>query len=572
MKKSFITATAIILVVALAGSGIWYAISLGAAAAPVESKISVISVGVTTPTLGDITINGEFVATVQPDSQVIVLPKVSGAVLKTNFKVGEKIEAGETLFEIDPTDIKLQVAIVEAAYNSAKAAVSSATGGTFNAQLLQAEAGLQNAANGLDTAERLLNETKYNYSKQLDSLDDTRDELDSATSIMGSNIRAMQQQLGALNAEYQPLYEAYMEDAKPYNDQIDELRAEIKVLQAEIDEHRQGDPIDQSYIDSRNDEIEAKIKKITSLDETIAKLGSGSNTKITELREQITALNSNLSSAQGAMSSAMSAYNQADSGYNQLDRSKDIDLERLQSSVIAAQIARDTAEKNYSILTEEIKTQSLATANAQLKQAEAQLNASKAQLTYASVTSPISGTVTQKLVSDHDLVGPTMACYIVSNEDIMVVSFGVPEAVMLTLNLDDEVTIKKNGETCSGKITEIANATSPSSALFVVKARIENAPFKLFAGSSVKLTTEINRASRVLTIPIDALYYEAGKPYLFVANEGTAKKTYVETGLSNDTHIEIISGVTTTDSIVSTWSPHLKDGMLIDTNAGGETK
>lgn len=138
---------------------------------------------------------------VSADNVVSVVPKVSGTVKSVNFKLGDKVNAGDVLFVIDDTDIRLQVQQSEAALNSAQSSVSSAqagvesakvgvanaqqsynniTGGSYESQLAQ----LRQA---VDTARIQYNDsvTSYNNTKALfDAGAASQKELDDAASSM----------------------------------------------------------------------------------------------------------------------------------------------------------------------------------------------------------------------------------------------------------------------------------------------------------------------------------------------------------------------------------------------------
>ena len=75
-----------------------------------------------------------------PQSLSKVAPKVAGKVSKLYVKQGEKVKAGDVLFEIDPSDQKAAMATA-----ASQAAASRARAQTARAQLAEAEVQLQRA-------------------------------------------------------------------------------------------------------------------------------------------------------------------------------------------------------------------------------------------------------------------------------------------------------------------------------------------------------------------------------------------------------------------------------------------
>ena len=81
---------------------------------------------------------------VSSDSQVSVVPKVSGTVKNVYVSLGDNVKAGDILFEIDDTNAQLEVQQAQASLNSAQAGLESAqanyesnVGGSMEVQLQQ---------------------------------------------------------------------------------------------------------------------------------------------------------------------------------------------------------------------------------------------------------------------------------------------------------------------------------------------------------------------------------------------------------------------------------------------------
>ncbi|WP_169763586.1 efflux RND transporter periplasmic adaptor subunit [Campylobacter mucosalis] len=91
----------------------------------------------------------EYPARIQSKQDVTLTPKVSGTIIKQNFKPGDSVKAGQTLFVIEPDTY-------EASYEVAQAGV------------LQAEANVKNAKNEMDRVKKLY-EQKATSQKEYDS-------------------------------------------------------------------------------------------------------------------------------------------------------------------------------------------------------------------------------------------------------------------------------------------------------------------------------------------------------------------------------------------------------------------
>ena len=102
----------------------------------------------------------------------------------------------------------------------------------------------------------------------------------------------------------------------------------------------------------------------------------------------------------------------------------------------------------------------------------------------------------------------------------------------------------------------------PASGLFKVKASIPNGD-SLATGTSVKLYVVSQRAESVLTVPVDSVYYEGGNPFIYTYADGVLKKNAVTVGLSDNEFIEVQSGISADDQVVTTWTSELYDGSKV---------
>lgn len=99
----------------------------------------VVTISVETQKIGPETIE-QYVnvsSKVTANNEVSVIPKVSGTVKKVYVNLGDTVRAGDVLFEIDDTDLRIQAEQTAAALSSAQASHEKNVGGSFDSQLVQ---------------------------------------------------------------------------------------------------------------------------------------------------------------------------------------------------------------------------------------------------------------------------------------------------------------------------------------------------------------------------------------------------------------------------------------------------
>lgn len=253
-------------------------------------------------------------------------------------------------------------------------------------------------------------------------------------------------------------------------------------------------------------------------------------------------------------------------------------LNAAEISIHSAQLQLETAEKDLEraqVLYENdgITQQSLESSEHAVRSAQLQLESAQDNyntlLKNSSITAPIDGVVESKEIDLYDNASMQQAVCVISQKSNMEVVFQVSERVKHSLRLGGSVTVEKNSTAYEAVITEIAGKTSDDTGLFEIKARIKNGG-SLSTGSKVTVSLVTDRAENVLCIPLDAVYYDDGKPYVFVSREGKAEIIYVETGIYDDDQMQIVAGLTQQDQVITSWSSQLTQGAAVQSVADAE--
>lgn len=255
-------------------------------------------------------------------------------------------------------------------------------------------------------------------------------------------------------------------------------------------------------------------------------------------------------------------------------------LNAAQISINSAQLQLETAQKDLErtqVLYENdgATKQSLETAENAVRSAQLQLDS--AQDNYntlqknISITAPISGVIESRDVEVYDNASMSKAICVISQKQNMEVVFQVPERVKNTLKIGNTVTVEKNSKTYQATIMEISSKTSDNTGLFEVKARIKDGK-TLSTGSKVVVSLVTDRAENVLCIPVDAVYYDNGNPYVFISNDGIAEIVNIETGIYDDNNMQVTSGLTQSSQVITSWSSQLTNGVAVQSVAEAEAQ
>lgn len=272
-----------------------------------------------------------------------------------------------------------------------------------------------------------------------------------------------------------------------------------------------------------------------------------------------------------------------------IDNQKQIDaakaqMEAANASVQAASQQAATAQDAVNRMTPlyesgDISVQSYNQTANSAKAAASQVDAAKAQaasaklnyesqVEFATVTAPAAGVVQNQNMTLHGMVSQSSQLCVITGTGAKVVKFNVTEDVLQNLTLGQTVTVEKNGSSYSGTVTKLTKLVDPQSGLFPVEATLSGAD-ALSDGSSTKLSLVAAKADHALLVPVDAVYYSGGNPYVYTYENGLVKRVFITTGISDDQYYEVTDGLDGTEQIVNSWTDDIYDGAevrIVDEN------
>ncbi len=147
----------------------------------------------------------------------------------------------------------------------------------------------------------------------------------------------------------------------------------------------------------------------------------------------------------------------------------------------------------------------------------------------------------------------------VDEADIDRVKTGMSGAVRLDAFPSDSIEAKVVA------IRAAAIQTTTGGIAFPVLLRVTAPGKNLLLGMSGSVDIEVSAVSDAITVPIEALFDENGKKYVFVVKDGTVAKREVTTGAMTDIRAEIVSGVSAGAEIAVSNLSTLKDGASVRT-------
>ncbi len=237
---------------------------------------------------------------------------------------------------------------------------------------------------------------------------------------------------------------------------------------------------------------------------------------------------------------ALGNYNITAAGIN------DNALKSAQAALDNAQTALDQAKSNLDTSTR--------TAQATLDNAKAAVDQAQRNLDNATIYAPFDGVVSAVNYSAGDSAGSSTAVTVTDLSNLQV-KVTVAEVDMAKLKVGDTAQMTLDalpGRTFQAQVLAIGPVGTITSGVvnYPVTVQIAHADNSVKPGMTANLAVTVDQRTDVLLVPSRAIRTQGNQKLATVLADGQTKTVPVKTGLSNDTSVEVTSGLQAGDVVV----------------------
>ncbi|MBC8032121.1 MAG: efflux RND transporter periplasmic adaptor subunit [Pyrinomonadaceae bacterium] len=208
----------------------------------------------------------------------------------------------------------------------------------------------------------------------------------------------------------------------------------------------------------------------------------------------------------------------------------------------------------------------VATARANVANAESQLGLARRSLSYALVFSPIDGFVSERTADLGEYVSPSTKVATIVRINPLRVRIDIPEQAIPSVTVGQSVSVTTSAwpdKNFSGRVARISPNVTPTSRTMTVEAEIENGSGALKPGQFATVRILQSRAEPAVLVPSRAVRTESGVSRVFVIKDGRAQERLVQLGQSEGDLVEIKGGVAADELVATSNIEQLGDGMAV---------
>lgn len=136
----------------------------------------------------------------------------------------------------------------------------------------------------------------------------------------------------------------------------------------------------------------------------------------------------------------------------------------------------------------------------------------------------------------------------------MYITFSLPEKSIAAVDVEQEVYVLNYTmpeDTLIGMVSQLSPAIDETTRTFSGVINVANADLKLRPGMFVQGDIVTQRHEDVFIISKEIMSKTSKGSFVFVADKGIARQKRITTGLENDTEIEVLTGLSSSDMIIT---------------------
>ena len=201
----------------------------------------------------------------------------------------------------------------------------------------------------------------------------------------------------------------------------------------------------------------------------------------------------------------------------------------------------------------------------------ARLLSSQARLSKTTIRAPFDGFVGLRKINIGDYATTGEELVDVVSLDPLRVEFSVPETLLAQIRQQQEIDVTVGAypnEVFTGIITAIAPQINVQGHSVAIRANLPNPDLRLRPGLFAQIEITLITKPNALVVPEQAIWPIGQDKTVYIVVDGVAKQRTVQIGQRQPGEVEILSGISEGDEVVTAGQMKIFDGAAVQTKPG----
>ncbi|WP_138429324.1 efflux RND transporter periplasmic adaptor subunit [Fodinibius saliphilus] len=189
------------------------------------------------------------------------------------------------------------------------------------------------------------------------------------------------------------------------------------------------------------------------------------------------------------------------------------------------------------------------------------------QVKHTKITAPIDGIISDRMIKVGNMINTDQEVFQITDFDPLLAVLNVPEHEMNKLEKGQPANIKVDaipGKIFSGNVLRISPVVNAETGTFKVTVSIKDESRQLKPGMFGRVRIVYDTHQNTLMVPKNSVMTEDGTSSVYIINNNMAYRRNVRTGYINGENIEVLEGLSPSDTVVTVGQNSLQDSALVD--------
>jgi len=239
-------------------------------------------------------------------------------------------------------------------------------------------------------------------------------------------------------------------------------------------------------------------------------------------------------------------------------------LSKLESSLKLLSETEERQKKLYEL--NGISQQEYDQARNQVDAVKSDIQFNKAQIEKTEIRAPFSGQIGLKNISEGSFVNQNFLIATMQQLNPIKVDFAIPEKYMEQVKTGKEITFTIDGdhEIHTAKIYAVEPRVETATRTLKMRALADNRAGTIIPGSFARVKFSLSRAGQAILIPTQAVIPILKGKKVMVSKNGIALSREIVTGIRKNKEIEVVTGLTVGDTVITSGIMSLRDSMMVN--------
>ncbi|NCC59666.1 MAG: efflux RND transporter periplasmic adaptor subunit [Verrucomicrobiae bacterium] len=232
-------------------------------------------------------------------------------------------------------------------------------------------------------------------------------------------------------------------------------------------------------------------------------------------------------------------------------------------------LAEDRLYRQQTLLEKDaISQETYQSVSTQLETLKAEIELVKARIRQTELRAPFSGMIGLREVSEGAYASPTVVVARLTKISPLKIEFSLTQNFVNLIKPGTEITftVENDLKAYDASVYAVESRLDVQTLSLFARARYANSDGKIKPGQSAKISIKLDQINDAIVIPSISSVKEMGRDITYIYENGMAKEVEIITGMRTSSSVEVISGLSVGDTLLTTGVMQLRSGMPVEIN------